>query len=83
MEKSSRHRLIEFLIAFALLVVLFGKITLSVKSNELSLLIFYGISVTLAVWLAFFFAFIIYKDPYITSKIKLREVRGGNKKTTL
>lgn len=78
MEKSSLHRFVEFFITFALLVVLFGKTTISMRGNELNLLIFYGISVTLAVWLVLFFAFVIYKDPYIASKIKLKGQKPKN-----
>ena len=78
MKKSSLHRIVELFIAVALLAVLFGKITVSIKDSELGLLIFYGITVTIAVWLVFFFAFVIYKDPYVISKNKLRGTKRKN-----
>ncbi len=77
-EKQVLHRFVEFFVAFALLTVLFGKIFISLKGDELNLLIFYGISVTLALWLVFFFAFVIYEDPYSASKIKLKGKRPKN-----
>ena len=73
MKKSTAHKLTELLIAFSLLAVLFGKIFINLKDNEFNLLIFYGISVTFAVWLVFFFAFLVYKDPYVVSAMKLKK----------
>ena len=78
MKKSSAHRLIELIVVFALLVVLFGKLTVALSNNEIGLLVLYGISVTVTVWTVFIFAFFVYKDPYITAQTKLKNCKRKN-----
>lgn len=80
MNKSTRHRLVELFITLAILIVLFGKVTFSLKENEIGLLVFYGITVTLSLWLVFFFSFVIYTDPFFASK---KQMAGKRRKKYL
>lgn len=70
-RKSTVYKLAELFVLFALLLILLGKLALNVK-NEFSLLYLYGISVTLAILLVFCFSFLVYKDPYIIARSKLK-----------
>lgn len=72
-KKSLRHRFVELFVIIALLVVLLGKILLR-DDQGLIFLAVYGVTVTLVLWMTFFVAFLVYKDPY---KVALEKEHKG------
>ena len=65
------HRLLQFFIFLAFLTILAGKALFG--TTHLGFLFAYGLVVTLVILVNFFFAFVVYKDPYHTAQKHLAE----------
>lgn len=62
--KTTARRAAEFSVVFAILIVLIGKVFFY-HSNPNEFIFYYGISVTVVLFIVFITSFFFYKDPYL------------------